>query len=77
MIHWPGVYGIISSSPENAKLRDKSWQQLVKAVENGLVKHIGVSNYNIRHLKQLLANNHGVAPVVNQVFLNNFILKKF
>lgn len=40
---------------------------MVKAVEDGLVKHIGVSNYNIKHLKQLLANDHGIRPVVNQV----------
>lgn len=38
LIHWPGTYGVSSTSPENARLRDISWQQMVKGVENGLVK---------------------------------------
>lgn len=67
LIHWPGTYGVSSTSPENARLRDISWQQMVKGVENGLVKNIGVSNYNVRQLNQLLANNHGLKPVLNQV----------
>ncbi|VEN64057.1 unnamed protein product [Callosobruchus maculatus] len=40
---------------------------MVEAVKKGLVKNIGVSNYNVKHLKQLLQNDHGVKPVVNQV----------
>lgn len=67
LIHWPGVYGVGTNSKENSVLRDKSWQQMVKAVENGLVKNIGVSNYTVRHLKELLENDHGIKPVVNQV----------
>lgn len=67
LIHWPGVYGVSSDSSENSTLRDKSWQQMVKAVNNGLVKSIGVSNYTVRHLKELIANDHGIRPSVNQV----------
>ncbi|VEN59799.1 unnamed protein product [Callosobruchus maculatus] len=67
LIHWPGVYGVSPKSPENARLRDISWQKMVEAVKKGLVKNIGVSNYNVKHLKQLLQNDHGVKPVVNQV----------
>ncbi|CAG9821155.1 unnamed protein product [Phaedon cochleariae] len=67
LIHWPGSYGVADKSPENAALRDDSWQKMVRAVKEGLIRHIGVSNYTIRHLKQLLSNNHGIKPVVNQV----------
>lgn len=67
LIHWPGVAGIASSSGMNAKLREASWQQLVKAKEQGLVRDIGVSNYTVRHLTELLSNCFGVKPSVNQV----------
>ncbi|KAF2898554.1 hypothetical protein ILUMI_07625 [Ignelater luminosus] len=67
LIHWPGVYGISSRSSENAKLRAASWASLVKAKKEGLVRDIGVSNYTVRHLKELLDNCCGVKPVVNQV----------
>lgn len=67
MIHWPGVYGVNGSLVENSKKRDESWQQMVKGVKNGLVRNIGVSNYNVRHMKELLANDHGIKPAVDQV----------
>nr|CAI5827798.1 unnamed protein product [Callosobruchus analis] len=40
---------------------------MVEAVKKGLVRDIGVSNYNVKHLKQLLQNDHGIKPVLNQV----------
>lgn len=67
LIHWPGVYGLKANKTDNARLRDESWQEMVKGVKNGLVKNIGVSNYNVRHMNELLANNHGTKPAVNQV----------
>ncbi|CAH1108163.1 unnamed protein product [Psylliodes chrysocephalus] len=48
-------------------LRDETWKQLVKGQKEGLVRNIGVSNYNIRQLKELLRNDHGVKPAINQV----------
>uniref|UniRef100_A0A6P7GRS8 Aldose reductase A-like n=1 Tax=Diabrotica virgifera virgifera TaxID=50390 RepID=A0A6P7GRS8_DIAVI len=66
LIHWPGTYGVSSRSKQNAILRDQSWQQMVKAVNMGLIKNIGVSNYTVKHLQELLNNNHGIKPVVNQ-----------
>lgn len=67
LIHWPGVTGIPTESVENSKLRAASWHSLVKAKNDGLIKDIGVSNYMIRHLTELLANCHNVKPSVNQV----------
>lgn len=67
LIHWPGVAGVASSSSANSKLREVSWQQLVKAKEGGLIRDIGVSNYTVRHLTELLSNCFGVKPSVNQV----------
>ncbi|XP_018567830.1 uncharacterized protein LOC108908297 [Anoplophora glabripennis] len=67
LIHWPGMHGVNASKEENSIARDLSWQHMVKGVKNGLVRNIGVSNYNVRHLTELLNNNHGIKPAVNQV----------
>ncbi|KAG5880457.1 hypothetical protein JTB14_028790 [Gonioctena quinquepunctata] len=67
LIHWPGAHGVDPSSSENSKLRNESWKQLVKGKKNGLTRNIGVSNYNVQHLTELLNNDHGVKPAVNQV----------
>lgn len=67
LIHWPGVFGVGASQKENRIKRDQSWQQMVKGVKDGLTRNIGVSNYNVHHLKELLGNNHGIKPAVNQV----------
>ncbi|KAL3284443.1 hypothetical protein HHI36_018602 [Cryptolaemus montrouzieri] len=67
LIHWPGAGRTPLDSKENLKLRSQSWESLVKAVKSGLVRDIGVSNYTVRHLNELLANDHGIKPAVNQV----------
>lgn len=79
LIHWPGVHGLNGSHQENSKKRDESWQQMVKGVKNGLTRNIGVSNYNVHHLTELLANNHGIKPAVNQVsnFIDHIALKLY
>lgn len=67
LIHWPGIFGSNATLAENRKRRNESWKEMVKGVKKGLVRNIGVSNYNVRHLKELLANDHGIKPAVNQV----------
>ncbi|XP_045461944.1 glyoxal reductase-like isoform X2 [Harmonia axyridis] len=67
LIHWPGAGRLPVNSQENNKLRSKSWESLAKAVKAGLVKDIGVSNYTVKHLNELLMNDYGVKPSVNQV----------
>ncbi|XP_076264434.1 glyoxal reductase-like [Rhynchophorus ferrugineus] len=67
LIHWPGAFKVKASNLNNSRLRDESWKLMVQGVKNGLTKNIGVSNYLVRHLKELLANDHGIKPAVNQV----------
>lgn len=62
-----GASGIRSNDQKNAELRKLSWLQLIKARADGLVHDIGVSNYTVRHLRELLDCNTGVKPSVNQV----------
>ena len=64
LIHWP--------VPE--KRRD-SWRALVKLQQEGLVRSIGVSNYTVKHLQELLATSD-VPPSVNQVEASPFLQQR-
>jgi len=61
LIHWP-VRG----------LRRESWRALVQLQKDSLCRSIGVSNYTIAHLEELLANSP-VVPSVNQVEFHPFL----
>jgi len=64
LIHWP-VQG----------LRGESWRALTKLYEDKKCRAIGVSNYTVRHLKELLASSP-VVPAVNQVEMSPFLYQK-
>jgi len=64
LIHWP-VSG----------LRGDSWRALTKLYEEGKCRAIGVSNYTIHHLEELLAASR-VVPAVNQVEFSPFLYQK-
>jgi diketogulonate reductase-like aldo/keto reductase len=53
-------------------LRQAAWKQLEGFAGDGRAKAIGVSNYTIRHLEELLAESE-VVPAVNQVELHVFL----
>ncbi|HYT18409.1 MAG TPA: aldo/keto reductase [Thermoplasmata archaeon] len=61
LIHWP-VPG----------LRQESWKALLRLKEKGLARSIGVSNYTIRHLEELLSSSP-IPPSVNQVEFHPFL----
>jgi diketogulonate reductase-like aldo/keto reductase len=60
LIHWP-VEG----------LRLESWKALEKAYSEGTARAIGVSNYMINHLKELLENSQ-IVPAINQFEISPF-----
>jgi len=64
LIHWP-VQG---------KRRD-SWRALEKAFADGKAKAIGVSNYLVPHLRELLGEAK-VKPHVNQIELTPFLQRR-
>lgn len=60
-------------SPYGGKqARLASWKALEDAVEAGEVKMAGVSNYGVKHIKELMASNPKVHPVVNQIEVHPF-----
>jgi methylglyoxal/glyoxal reductase len=64
LIHWP--------VPE---IRDESWTALTKLLKDGKCRSIGVSNYTIQHLTELL-EDADVVPMVNQVEFSPFLYQK-
>ena len=64
LIHWPVQ-----------ETRDKSWKALVQLLKNGRARAIGVSNYTIHHLTELL-DKSDIVPMVNQVEFSPFLYQK-
>ncbi|CAG9329994.1 unnamed protein product [Blepharisma stoltei] len=66
LLHWPGVDGFRPDDPRMPKMRLHSWEALEVLKEEGKVKSIGVSNFLINHLEQLLERAK-TKPDVNQI----------
>jgi diketogulonate reductase-like aldo/keto reductase len=64
LVHWP-VEG----------LRRDTWRAMEKILADGKARAVGVSNYTIRHLDELLGGAK-VAPMVNQVEFNPFLFQR-
>ncbi|WP_167142783.1 aldo/keto reductase [Canibacter zhoujuaniae] len=60
LIHWP--------TPKRGTA-PTAWKGLIKAQERGLVRNIGVSNFEILHLEQIISET-GIVPAVNQIELH-------
>jgi len=75
LIHWPGVRGLDPKDPKNSELRRGSWEDLEDMHSEGLIKSIGISNYMIKHMEELL-NHCKVKPAVNQVEFHPLLYQK-
>ncbi|ACL65277.1 2,5-didehydrogluconate reductase [Anaeromyxobacter dehalogenans 2CP-1] len=64
LVHWPVP-----------KLRGETWRAMERILAEGKARAIGVSNYTIRHLDELLASANE-PPSVNQVELHPFLVQR-
>jgi diketogulonate reductase-like aldo/keto reductase len=64
LVHWP-VTG----------LRGKTWEAFIKLYDEGKCRAIGVSNYTIRHLNELLSGP-SLVPMVNQIEIHPFLYRR-
>jgi methylglyoxal/glyoxal reductase len=64
LIHWPVE-----------RIRHESWEALTTLLKEGKCRAIGVSNYMIGHLEELL-DKSSVVPAVNQVEFSPFLYLK-
>lgn len=74
LIHWPGVSKLSPQDPKNPEVRLETWKALMELKSEGIIKHIGVSNFNQVHLEHLIANS-GFAPEMNQFELHPLCIK--
>ncbi|XP_022237945.1 uncharacterized protein LOC106478616 isoform X1 [Limulus polyphemus] len=54
LIHWPGASGKHPDDPQHRVLRKESWQEMESLYREGKLKAIGVSNYLVPHLDEML-----------------------
>jgi len=84
LIHWPMAYqpggdpfpkddkgDIIYSYVDFVD----TWREMEKAVDDGLIKSIGVSNFNKRQLEKLIANAR-IKPVINQFECHPYLTQR-
>jgi diketogulonate reductase-like aldo/keto reductase len=73
LMHWPvsqdPATKVNRIDPESIKV---AWQEMEKLVDAGKVKSIGVSNFNVNRLKELLQYAR-IKPAVNQVELHPYL----
>ncbi|KAL1932793.1 hypothetical protein VTP01DRAFT_8471 [Rhizomucor pusillus] len=65
---------LIHSPTPGKELRLESWKALEKLKKEGKIKSIGVSNYGVHHLKELL-EACTVKPVVNQIEVTPYLAR--
>ena len=79
LIHWPVALKPEIQFPSSTKdflsLDDAptvfTWQAIEACVKDKLIKHIGISNFSIKKIKELL-DNCEIRPEVNQIELHPF-----
>ncbi|KAG0046160.1 hypothetical protein BGZ83_008650 [Gryganskiella cystojenkinii] len=62
LIHWPGTARLKLPSPKNAINRMESWRALEDLYRAKKLRAIGVSNYTLKHLRELVQRPHLVHP---------------
>lgn len=68
---------LIHSPQSDYERRHGTWMALQDAVASGLVRNIGVSNYNVKHIEELLAyQDLKIIPAVNQIELHPWMARR-
>ncbi|XP_045168314.2 glyoxal reductase-like [Mercenaria mercenaria] len=66
LIHWPGTQGKKPEDQSNIQHRQESWKDLEDLQKEGKLRAIGISNYEQRHLEELLSYS-SIPPAVLQI----------
>ena len=67
LIHWPYTDGVDEKDGNTlAAHRLEVWETFIALKKEGKIKHIGVSNFQPKHIQQLVEKT-GVKPAVNQI----------
>ncbi|MEA5141132.1 aldo/keto reductase [Arcicella rigui] len=80
LIHWPvALINSVNYPKDGSEMIDlkhiplaETWQGMIALKENNLTKHIGVSNFSIKKINELI-NETGVCPEALQLELHPFL----
>jgi len=73
LIHWPIAFKKDSNNVVDKELTADpypTWKTLEGLVDRGMIRNIGISNFNVPRIRNLTANPLKYKPAVNQVELN-------
>lgn len=74
LIHWPGISKLKPHEEGHAEARRQSWMTLERLQKEGKARNIGVSNYTVQHLDQLLTHAT-ICPAVLQVEYHPYLVQ--
>lgn len=66
LIHWPG---------QDKDLITETWKSMEDLYNEGKIKNIGVSNFHVHHLEELL-QEASIKPVINQIECHPYLTQK-
>ncbi|MGK9043380.1 aldo/keto reductase [Mammaliicoccus vitulinus] len=66
LIHWPG---------QDTALISETWKAMEDLYNEGKIKNIGVSNFHVKHLEELL-KQASIKPVINQIECHPYLIQK-
>ncbi|HCN60773.1 MULTISPECIES: aldo/keto reductase [Mammaliicoccus] len=66
LIHWPG---------QDKALISETWKAMEDLYNEGKIKNIGVSNFHVNHLEELL-QEASIKPVINQIECHPYLIQK-
>ena len=66
LIHWPG---------QDKQKRQEAWRALIELQKQKIVRSIGVSNYMVEHLQEVVKTSD-VVPAVNQIEFHPYIYEE-
>lgn len=75
LMHWPEAWEPDSGmpgKPDDTVTIQQTWEAMEELVDRGLVKHLGVSNFSVKQVEELLECAR-IKPVANQVELHPFL----
>ena len=75
LIHWPDAFLPGTEEVDTEVTLEDTWRAMEALVEEGLVKHIGVSNFSLTQVEDVLSWAK-IKPVVNQIELHPLLAQR-
>jgi glycerol 2-dehydrogenase (NADP+) len=73
LLHWPGTDNSNVASPLHRRARIAAWRVLEELHSARVASIVGVSNFTVKHLDQLLEDGATLLPAVNQVEVHPYL----